>query len=353
MRKLRRYISSIVKASILMVLAVILGFDAIADMIEEMGELKANYDFLSALQFVLLSMPGSIFDLLPFAALIGCLAGLGSLANNSELVVVRCAGVSTSRIVWMVMRPTLIIMFAGMVISEYIAPVTESIAKSERAIALRKTENIVSREGLWHREGNDFMHFNVVQPGGVLYGVTIYSFDDDRRLLNTLYAERAIFQSDHWLMEGVVESHLLEDRVERDSIPSKYWQTKLSPDLLNILVLDPIDLSIRGLHQYANYLEGQGLNSDRYRLAFWKKVLQPLSTIALVLIAISFVFGPLREVTMGFRIFIGVLVGIVFRTAQDMLAPASMVYGFQPVYASLVPILICAAVGLWLLRKAK
>ncbi len=353
MKTLSRYISSTVSAAILMVMAVILGFDAIAAMIDEMGELKANYDFISALRFVLLSIPGNILDLLPFAALVGCLAGLGSLANNSELVVVRSAGVSTKRIVWMVMRPTLGIMLVGMLISEYIAPVTESIAQSERAIALRKSENIVNKEGLWHREGNDFMHFNVVQPGGVLYGVTIYSFDEERRLLQTLFAERAIYQTDHWLMEEVVESRLFDDRVERNAVSSKTWRTELSPELLNILVLDPIDLSIKGLYQYANYLQGQGLNSGPYRLAFWKKVLQPLSTVTLVLIAISFVFGPLREVTMGFRIFIGVLIGIVFRTAQDMLGPASLVYGFQPIYASLVPIAICSVIGLWFLRRAK
>ena len=82
-------------------------------------------------------------------------------------------------------------------------------------------------------------------------------------------------------------------------------------------------------------------------------MLQPLSTLTLVLVAISFIFGPLREVTMGYRIFVGVLVGIVFRIAQDMLAPASLVYGFQPIYASLVPIVFCAVVGFWFLSRAR
>ena len=353
MRKLSRYISTTVTASILMVLVVILGFDVIADIIDEMGELEGNYTFSAALRFVLFSIPGNIFDWLPFAALIGCLAGLGSLANNSELVVMRCAGVSTMRIVWLVMRPTLVIMLVGILISEYIAPTTENIAQSERATALRKTENVVSREGLWHREGNQFMHFNVVQPNGVLYGVTIYAFDDQRRLSTTLFAERAIYQKGYWLLEDVIESRLLPQQVVQNRAASKNWKTKLSPELLSILVLDPMDLSIEGLWQYSNYLDRQGLNAGSYLLAFWKKVLQPLSTLTLVLIAISFIFGPLREVTMGFRIFIGVLVGIVFRIAQDMLAPASLVYGFAPIYASLVPIIIGIVIGLWFLQRAR
>ncbi len=353
MRLLSGYIFSTVAAGILLVLVVILGFDAIAAIIDEMGDLEAGYGYLQALRFVLFSIPGTVFEYLPFAALVGCLAGLGTLAGNSELVVMRAAGVSTGRIVWMVMRPALVIMLAGMLISEYVAPHTENIAQGERATALRKGKNLVSREGLWHREGDQFMHFNAVQPNGVLYGVTIYYFDEQRRLQKTLVARRAIYQADHWVLQDVRESRLQDERVTRDTASSRTWETDLSPELLNILVLEPIDLSIEGLWDYARYLESQGLQSGPYRLAFWKKVLQPLSTAALVLIAISFIFGPLREVTMGFRIFIGVLVGIVFRTVQDMLAPASLVYGFQPVYASLAPILVCFVLGLWFLHRAR
>lgn len=353
MRRLNRYLFATVSASILMVLAVIIGFDAIADIIDEMGELEGNYTFLKALQYVAASIPANIFDFLPFAALVGCLAGLGSLASNSELVVLRSAGVSTTRIVWMVMRPALLILFVGMLISEYIAPLSESFAQSERAIALRKSDNLVSKEGVWHREGDSFMHFNVVQPKGVLYGITVYTFDGDKRLQSTLYAERAIFHSGGWELEDVVTSKVFDDRVDATSVSRRDWQTALTPALLETLMLEPEDLSISGLWHYVNYLKQQGLYGGAYELAFWKKVLQPVSAMALVLVAISFVFGPLREVTMGFRIFVGVLFGIVFRTIQDMLSPASMVYGFEPMYATLLPIVICALIGFWLLRRAR
>ncbi|MFA7552972.1 MAG: LPS export ABC transporter permease LptG [Spongiibacteraceae bacterium] len=353
MHKLNRYFSTIISSSIFLVLLVFLSLDSIGSIIDEVGDLAGNYTFFSALKFVFFSVPGNVFDVLPFAALIGCLAGLGTLAGNSELVVIRSAGVSTGRIVWMVMRPAIVIMLLGMLISEYIAPHTESIAQSHRSTALRQTDNIVSSYGLWHREGNQFMHFDVVEPNGVLYGLTMYNFTDEGKLSTALSAKRAIYQANHWLLEDVVESRFLDDRVEQSVTASRPWDTELSPTLLNILVLDPLDLSIKGLWQYSSYLQSQSLDSGTYRLAFWKKVLQPLSTVALVLVAISFIFGPLREVTMGYRIFIGVLVGIVFRISQDMLAPASLVYGFQPIYASLVPIIICFAGGFWFLVRTK
>lgn len=352
MRRLNAHVSSTVGASILLVLVVILGLDIIAALVDESKAIKGSYTFLAALRYVMLSVPGSIYEYLPFASLVGCLAGLGVLANSSELVVIRSVGISIGRIVWMVMRPTFMIMLVGVAISEYVAPHTESIAQSEKAIALR-TKDVVSRYGLWHREGNQFMHFNVVQANGKLFGISIYEFDDERRLKRTVSAERAIYQGRNWLLEDVSQSFFTADRIDKKSYSSLDWPVELSPELLNILILDPMDLSIQGLWQYANYLHEQNLNGGSYELAFWKKVLQPLSTFSLVLIAISFIFGPLRQVTMGFRIFTGVLVGIVFRTAQDMLVPASMVYGFAPIYASLIPILVCSFFGLILLQRAR
>jgi len=88
-------------------------------------------------------------------------------------------------------------------------------------------------------------------------------------------------------------------------------------------------------------------------MAFWKKVLQPVSTGVLVLVAISFVFGPLRSVTMGFRVFSGVVVGLLFKYAQDLLGPSSLVFGFNPIYATIIPIAVCLIVGLWLLRRVR
>jgi len=85
---------------------------------------------------------------------------------------------------------------------------------------------------------------------------------------------------------------------------------------------------------------------------FWDKAMQPLTIVSLVLIAISFVFGPLRQVTMGYRIFTGVVVGLVFRTSQDLLGPASVVFGFSPFLAVMFPALVCCVIGLVLLRRA-
>ena len=111
-------------------------------------------------------------------------------------------------------------------------------------------------------------------------------------------------------------------------------------------------MSISNLYRYTRYLESQGLNADNYLLSFWRKVSQPLGTFALVVLGISFIFGPLRAVTPGYRIFSGILVGLVYKYAEELLAPASIVFGFEPVWASVIPIVGCFSIGFWMLRKA-
>jgi lipopolysaccharide export system permease protein len=111
-------------------------------------------------------------------------------------------------------------------------------------------------------------------------------------------------------------------------------------------------MSIGELNDNIEYMREQGLNSGKFELGFWKKVLQPLSTIGLVFVAISFIFGPLRESTMGMRVIMGLVIGILFKFVQDLLSPASMVFGFSPIIAIIIPIAICFIVGYPLMRRA-
>ena len=352
MSRLDRYIGTSVFFSILAVLGVIVGLALLFAFIDELGDLDAGYGVTEALRYILLTIPSQIHELLPMAALIGCLIGLGTLASSSELTIMRAAGVSLGRIVWAVMKPLLVLMLVGLLIGEYVSPWTENMAQSGRSLAQGSGEAQSTKRGMWHRQGEEYVHINSVQPNGVLLGVTRYRFDGERRLQSASFARRARYESDHWQLENVTTTQIYADRSEQIRLPSERWDVELSPELLGTVVVEPEALSMTGLWRYIHYLGEQGLANSQYWLAFWTKVLQPLVTATLVLLAISFIFGPLRSVTLGQRIFTGVLVGFVFRIAQDLLGPSSLVFGFSPLLAVLVPAGICALAGLWMLRRA-
>jgi len=197
------------------------------------------------------------------------------------------------------------------------------------------------------------MHFNAIYTDSTLLGVTLFQFGDDGSLSSTLSAQRAEFRGDHWMLEKASRTSFSTWKANRTWHPTLRWDTNITPELLRILALPAELLSARDLFVYSAYLGSQGLNAEDYRLALWTKLLQPLSVAGLVLVAISFIFGPLRDGSMGFRIFAGVVVGVLFRTSQDLLGPTSLVYGFAPVYAVLIPIVICLVAGLLLLRRAR
>ena len=100
-----------------------------------------------------------------------------------------------------------------------------------------------------------------------------------------------------------------------------------------------------------DHLEAQALNSQAYRLGYWSKLLQPLVALALLLLAASAVFGPLRESSVGMRVFSGLVLGVLFKFFQDLLAPVALVFGIAPIIAVVLPILICTVFGWWQLRR--
>lgn len=351
MRKLDRYIGSSVLGATAGVLAVLVGLDALSVVIDESQDLTERYTFVQVLLYVFLTLPRRIHEFIPYATLIGSLIGLGRLASSSELTVARAAGLSVPAIGVSVLKPALLVAVFGFLIGEFIAPASEQLAVSQRALAQRSEAMVAGRHGTWNRDGNTFIHVDAVQRGGVVFGVTLLKFDDKHTLIQSQNAARGTFLSDHWVLENVVTTEFRGDHTEVHADTTLDWETAITPDLLVLEVVEASTLPVTQLWPYARYLAGQGLMFADIELAFWRKLLQPLTVAGLVLVAMSFIFGPLREGTMGGRIFVGVLVGVVFRISQDFFGPASLIFGFPPVLAAAAPIAICWLAASYLLLR--
>jgi lipopolysaccharide export system permease protein len=356
MNLLDRHVRWSVLLSMAVVLGVVVALDVIFSLIDELGESGVNYTAANALMYVAMTTPTSIYELVPYAALGGALFGLGVLASNNELVVMQSAGVHKWRIVSAVLKPTLLVMLLSLVLGEYVSPPLEQIANSNKAIQLSGSDSINPETGTWRKVGNDYIHINAIAPGGqALYGVSRYTMNADRELINASFAESAEYVQEgsdpHWRLLNVEQSVFADSRISTNRYLQEDWHADLSPALLSVLLVEPDKQSITGLYRFAEFFESEGLDSSLYFLAFWKKILQPLATLALVILGISFVFGPLREATMGFRIFIALAIGLAFTTVQGMMEPISLIYGLSPLLAVMTPILICGAGGFMLMRR--
>ena len=353
-KKLSRYIGINVMSAIAVALVAIVGLDVVAGIIDQMGDMNGNYQFVDVLIYTLTKLPSTIYEYTPLASLIGCLVGLGMLANNSEVIVMRAAGIALFRIVLLVFRPVLVFILTAALIGEYFSPYLDQLADSKREYLRKGESTLDSTSGFWTKEGNEFIHFNALFPGGVLFGVTRYRLNEQRELVETSYSSRATFNDaeEFWIEENVSSTLFVEQQTYTRKWVTRNWKTELTPDVLTLNILPADALSAVSLNDHINYLEQRKADSAKYRLAFWSKVLQPLAIFGLVLVGIAFVFGPLRQSTVGFRVFVGVLFGISFKLLTDILGPLSIVFKMPPVLAVLFPIVICFAIGLFLLKRA-
>ncbi|MCJ8339836.1 MAG: LPS export ABC transporter permease LptG [Pseudomonadales bacterium] len=353
MKRLDRYVATQVLSAIFLVLLVILGLDFVFAFMDEIADASDAYDMPVILEYLLLRIPGRFYEFLPLSSLVGCLVGLGMLASHSELTVMRAAGISTFRIITSVLKPAIVLAFFSMAVGEFVVPVTEQVAQSKKALAKAGGKALHSQYGVWHREGNTFIHINAVVPGDRIEGVTRFEFNQDGVLELTSFAQSGRYLEDHWLLSNISQTTFHGDRTEVSQQRNEQWNMGLSPTLLAALVVEPRDLSLSALWSFSHYLYQQNLQSDSYFLAFWSKLFQPLTVIALVLIGILFIFGPLRSVTVGQRIIAGVITGLVFKFLQDILGQVSAIIGTPPLIAVLAPILICLLLGYVLLQRSK
>lgn len=355
MMLLRRYLWRAVMVPTLMMLAILMLLDGLFSFVYELESLRNDYQALQALQFVFTTLPRRLSDFLPLAILLGALVGLGLLANSGELTVMRAAGVSAGRITWMVLRPTLLLLLAGMLVAEYVVPHTEQIARSNRALAESGGDTMAmsSVSGLWHREGDEFIHVSAVEPNGVLHGITRYRLDDNHRLVETRYISRAIYHDGGWSLEDQRGSRLGDDEVQVWEQSTGEWALRLTPDVLSVIILKPEHLALTRLYDYARYLAQQGIHAGEYQLVFWQKLAQPLAALGMVVIAVTFIFGPLRQVSMGLRLTAGIGAGLLFHYGQQFFGHMSLVFEISPMWAALAPAFLCLLAGVVLLQRVR
>ena len=97
MRLLDLHIARHIWASVAIVLLVILGLDLMTALGNELDALDNGASFKQVLTYIILTVPRRIYEFMPLTVLVGCLVGLGALANNSELTVMRASGISVWR----------------------------------------------------------------------------------------------------------------------------------------------------------------------------------------------------------------------------------------------------------------
>lgn len=360
MRILDRYIGKILLRHIMATIMVLLSLFTFVSFIDELNELdRGRYGVLQVLQYVILTIPKTLYEVFPMAALIGSILGLSTLARDSELIIMRAAGVSIIRIVFSVVKVGLLLAVLAMVMGEVVSPYTE-----ERAISI-KAESIISNSGrkgnfgFWLRDDNTYVNIGEILPGEQLkfLRVKIFEFDEENflRFLSVAregeYQQAATGGKGRWVLKGLRRTMIDDDSSAADEVSVAGWTTELDPQILRIYQVKPEQLSIWQLREYIAHLRSNKQETGSYELEFWSKIMTPFATLVMLILAVPFVFKDARSGNLGRSLFSGIMIGLAFFISNQAFSYFVTLFSIPAFIGASLPTIVVFLISIIMIRR--
>ena len=353
MTLLERYIAVATLKALVLVSAGLTSLFSLLELLDQLHDVgRGRYRLIDALVYVLLTAPARLLQLMPPAMLLACLFALGALATHSELTAMRASGMSPYRIVGAVFKLAAGILVLLFLVAEFVIPPAELLAQSERASRLSSVEALRSSNSFW-AEG-DYQYLNVRRfDRNVPRDIYLYEFAASGELKSFIHADRADVRPDGtWLLEGVSRKQFSGTRIETDRLASLRWHPFLRPRQASLLILPPQSMQPIELYRYVRELELRHQSPARYAHELWAKIDIPLAMAAMIMIAVPFVFGPMRTRSTGQRMVIGAMIGIVFSLLQQITTHLGLLHNSSPALTATMPSFLLMAIALYLFRRA-
>lgn len=353
MRLLDRYIMKAILQSTALVLLILSGlqlFVLLVSQLEAMG--KGDYQMGAVFAFVLLNLPYQIYLFFPMVCLMGTLMGLGDLANHRELLVMRAAGLSIGQISWAVFKAAMVLILLFGFFGEVYFPRWVKMAADEKFQAQSGGQTMRTLQGVWLRYQDDFIFIGLVEHPMLLKDVHQFHFNSAYQLIWARHIDELSFNKGHWSAFSVAETWFDEKQIKNDFKQELVWELNLSPNIIGYGDNQPDEMTLLQIHHYLQSKSNSHQSLTHYQLVFWQRLMQPLTTAVMMILAIPFVFGSLRETTMGFKIVKGALFAFGFYILNRFFGTMTEVVQLSPFIAAITPTLIFGLMGLFLMRRA-
>ena len=317
------------------------------------GELKdlgdGAYGLTEAAKFVALSVPGKLVEFMPIAVLLGSILSLGSLASNSEIVAMQASGVSLAKLITSLLQAAVIVALLSFLLAEWVVPASEASARAVKNLVQGESTALFVKEGLWIKDESRVLHIDKLLPDGIARDIEIFKFDQQGKVESITRVGRAIPIEQGWELQQVERSIIGDNRVDTSSYDRLIYNGSLSSQLLEVLMIEPQQMSSGDLYAYLNFLDENKLDASAEQLIFWQKVFSPLAVIVMCLLAFPFVLGVQRQGNVGHRLLIGILLGLAFVVVDRLVTQLAVQFGFNAILVALLPSLIFLAVAIYLL----
>jgi lipopolysaccharide export system permease protein len=346
-----RHVVATVLRHFAVALAVLLVVFTVVSLTEELRLTDDGYGIGAALWYVLWTLPEQAYELFPAAALLGAMTGLGQLASDHELTALQAAGVSPLRLGAAVLAAALVLGLLGAGLGEGIAAPISRRAHTQRALALSGGRTL-NASGFWLRDGARLLNIRGVHSDGRLGEIYEFELVPGRELRRILHAHGAAPSDAGWTLADVSETVLGGDGAATSRLAAQPWEAPIDATRLHTLWRQPEELSLAELDRVTRALRAGGQQPRAYELAFWRRAVAPLATVAMVLLALPLVLTPGRQVRRGERIVIGVILGMAFQLLSQITLDLGLVAGLNAPLTALAPIALGLLAAFALFRRA-
>lgn len=341
MNILKRYLSQEILASSLLVTVGLLAMFSFFDLIQELDNLgRGTYNLGTVLLYVLLSVPGHVYEVAPVAILLGTIYALAQHSHNSELVVMRTSGLSIMGIGVALLKIGVAFALLTFVVGELITPVSEKTAQKMR---LQATERVVAQEfrsGLWVKDGGSFVNIEEVLPDASLHNIHIYEFDDEFKLRSVSNAASGFYDDNKWNLRGVTQTKFQDKNVQTTHFDQAHWQSVIQPELLNVLLVVPEKMAAWNLYSYIQHLSENHQKTTRHEIALWSKLFYPVACIVMVVIALPIGFLQQRSGGISRKILTGIMIGLGYQIFNRVFVHIGLLNDWPPFTSATTPTLL-------------
>jgi lipopolysaccharide export system permease protein len=355
MTLLRVYVVLSVIRGVALALAVLVTVTTAFDLVAQLDDVgTGTYTLGSAIVYVLLGTPRTIFSVLPAAALIGSLLALGNLAVHRELVVMRASGISSWQLLLSVGLAGFVLAVLMVLLGESLAPSLGAYAVEMRTRALRED---LSAEGqaTWLKDGDHVFSLRR-QTGELGYrgGVLLFELGPQQVLRQIARADTTAVDADgRWVLSNFGETRFLDNGVMARTARQSTQTYNMNPDLLALSVVREDLLDTPSLQRYIRYLKDNGLDARRYLIAYWTRLSDIASVVLMTILALPFVLGGLRSAGTGARLLFGLVVGLSYYAVEQVLASGGEVYGLHPLFVAWAPSSVLLLITIVAMARAR
>jgi lipopolysaccharide export system permease protein len=389
MKILQRYFFASISQAVAFVLIAFLALAAFMDLTQELPDVgKGGYMIQHALLYVLMLVPGNMYQVMPVAALIGTIYTMAQFAQSSEFTIMRASSMSTRMAAGILFRIGLVFVVITFIFGEVVTPRTAPLAERIRLSAKGATVSAEFRSGMWTKDtihadgaagpvtGSRFFNARQIRPDGGLVDVRLYEFDNSMRMRALITAAAATFSGNGtWRLQDVTETLFSNSRtlpapgsaaasgesvqarfgqdtskVETRKLPALDLVSEITPKILSVSRSDPERMSANELAVYTRHLAENRQETERFKIAFWKKLIDPLSIFVLMALALPFGYLQTRSGGISLKIFVGIMIGVSFLLINSLFSHIGLLSTWPAFLTAVAPSLLFLALAVLALR---